>query len=273
MADEPAGTTTIRGRTVAFNEYGDPEGEPLVFLHGTPGSRLFGGLFDDAARRAGYRLIAPDRPGYGRSTSWPTRELTDAGSIVAGILDACGVADTRLVGFSGGGPHALAAAAAYSNRVREVHIISGATPPGMGEPVATQRQLATLARRTPRLLGGLFRMQAWLANPWPSLVVSQFTTDTNGIPNTDVQLVACDFIEAVGGGAKGAVTESRLLASPWAFDLTNVDVSARLWHGKRDENVPVDGVRELRESLQDAELTVHDTDHLTTLLAYRDSLA
>lgn len=270
MADAPTGTTTIRSQTVAFNEYGDSTGEPLVFLHGTPGSRLLGGLFDDAARRAGYRLIAPDRPGYGRSTSWPTRKLTDAGDIVAGVLDAYGVADARLVGFSGGGPHALAAAATHSNRVREVHIISGATPPGMGEPATTQQRLATLARRTPRLLGGLFRTQAWLTNWVPALVVSQFTTDPNGIPDTDVQLVACDFIEAVGGGASGAVAESRLLADPWPFDLASVDVSARLWHGKRDENVPVNGVRELCKLLQDAELTVHNTDHLTTLLAYRD---
>jgi pimeloyl-ACP methyl ester carboxylesterase len=273
MTDEPTGSTTIRGRTVAFNEYGDPEGEPLVFLHGTPGSRLLGGLFDDTARRAGCRLIAPDRPGYGQSTSWPTRKLTNAGTIVAGILDACGVADARLVGFSGGGPHALAAAATRSNRVCEVHIVSGATPPGMGEPVATQQRLATLARRTPRLLGGLFRTQGWFANRWPNTVVSQFTTDPQGIPDTDVHLVASDFIEAVDRGASGAVAESRLLANPWTFDLTDVDVATRLWHGTQDENVPIDGVRELCESLSDADLTVHDTDHLTTLLAYRDSLA
>lgn len=273
MTDEPTGITTILGRKVAFNEYGDPEGEPLVFLHGTPGSRLLGGLFDDTARRAGYLLIVPDRPGYGQSTSWPTRKLTDAGTIVAGILDACGVADARVVGFSGGGPHALAAAAIRPNRVREVHIVSGATPPGMGEPVPTQQRLATLARRTPRLLGGLFRTQAWIANRWPNIVVSQYTTGLQGIPDTDVRLVANDFIEAVGGGASGAVAESRLLANPWAFNLADVDVATRLWHGTQDENVPVNGVRELCETLSDADLTVHDTDHLTTLLAYRDSLA
>ncbi|MDZ5810780.1 alpha/beta hydrolase [Halorubrum sp. AD140] len=273
MAGEPTKTTTIRGQTLAFNEYGDPEGEPVVFLHGTPGSRLLSGLFNDTARRVGCRIIAPDRPGFGRSTSWPVRKLTDAGIIVANILDACGVADARLVGFSGGGPHALAAAATRSNRVREVHLVSGATPPEMGEPVAKQQRLATLARRTPRLLGGLFRTQAWLANWWPNIVVSQFTIDPQGISDTDIHLVTSDFIEAVKGGGSGAVTESRLLATPWTFDLTDVDVATQLWHGTRDENVPVDGIRELCESLPDADLTVHDTDHLSTLLAYRESFA
>lgn len=272
MTAEPTATTTIRGRTLAFDEYGDPTGEPLVLLHGTPGSRLLGRLLEDVACRGGWRILAPDRPGYGASTSWPTRTLSDAGAMVAGVLDACDVADARLVGFSGGGPHALAAAAAHPRRIREVHVVSGATPPGMGDPVATQRWLATLARRTPRLLGASFRSQARLATLVPSLVVSQFTTDPAEIPESDLRIVARDFLEAVRGGASGAVAESRLLAGTWGFDRTDTDAPTRFWHGDCDENVPLDGARELCESLQDAELTVCDGDHLTTLLAYRDAL-
>lgn len=266
-------TTTVRGRTVAFSEYGDPKGEPVVLLHGTPGSRLLGGLFDDATRRAGLRLLAPDRPGYGRSASWTERTLTDAGAVVAGVLDACEIADARVVGFSGGGAHALAAAVTHPDRIREVHVVSGATPVGMGEPVTTQRRLATLACRTPRLLGGLFRAQARFANWSPALVVSQFTANPDAVSERDARLVVHDFAEAVNGGASGAVAESRLLARSWGFDLSEVSVPVRLWHGEHDANVPIDGLRELCASLTNAELTVYDTDHLTTLLAYRDALA
>lgn len=143
----------------------------------------------------------------------------------------------------------------------------------MGETVGTQRYLAMLARRSPRLLRDLFRVQVWVADRYPTRVISQFTTDPNDVPDADVQLVARDFVEAVGNGASGGVTESLLLVEPWEFDLAEIDIPIQLWHGENDINVPVDGVRELHTSLPDTELTVRDTDHLTTLLAYRDALA
>ncbi len=53
------------GRTLACLELGDPEGSPVLYFHGYPGSRLEGRLAAGAARRHGLRLIAPDRPGFG----------------------------------------------------------------------------------------------------------------------------------------------------------------------------------------------------------------
>ncbi len=55
-------------RTVGFAEYGDPNGFPVVFFHGTPGSRIGGRLAGGWAREAGCRLVALDRPGFGLST-------------------------------------------------------------------------------------------------------------------------------------------------------------------------------------------------------------
>jgi pimeloyl-ACP methyl ester carboxylesterase len=63
-------TTEIRGtsgRRIAFCEYGDPTGRPVVVVHGSPGSRYEGLSLDNAAATAGLRLIVPDRPGFGRT--------------------------------------------------------------------------------------------------------------------------------------------------------------------------------------------------------------
>ena len=57
----------IDGRRVAYATYGDPEGRPVVFCHGTPGSRLLARLLDAPATRRGVRVLAPDRPGVGES--------------------------------------------------------------------------------------------------------------------------------------------------------------------------------------------------------------
>jgi pimeloyl-ACP methyl ester carboxylesterase len=151
-------------RRVAYAEYGDPDGEAVVVLHGTPGSRLFGALFDDAARRGGVRVLAPDRPGYGRSSPWSDRRLTDTGAFVTSVLDDAGVDRAGVVGFSGGGPHALAVAASHGERVASVDVVSGATTPSLRDGTPTPRRLlGVAARRTPRLPGTLVRGRRWVA--------------------------------------------------------------------------------------------------------------
>src|SRR3546814_2891136 len=63
-------TTEIRDasvRRIAFCEYGDPTGHPVVVAHGSPGSRYEGLSLHNASSTAGIRLIVPDRPGFGRT--------------------------------------------------------------------------------------------------------------------------------------------------------------------------------------------------------------
>jgi pimeloyl-ACP methyl ester carboxylesterase len=269
-------TVRIAGRRrVAYAEYGGPPGRPVLFLHGTPGSHRLGRLFADAARRHGVRLLAPDRPGYGDSSPWPERDLTDTGAFVAPVLDDAGVDRAGVVAFSGGGPHALALAATHGDRVESVDIVAGATPPSAPPPTPpAQRLLGRLASTTPRLLSGLLRTGAWLAtHVSPAVVTAQYTdaTDCTALPDEVATVVARDFADAVTASGRGTITELRLLASPWDFPLGTVDRPVRLRHGVRDANVPIDGARALRDRLPDARLTaVDDADHLTSLLRSRD---
>ena len=269
----PADAThvSVGGRTVAYAEYGDPGGRPVVGLHGTPGSRQFGRLFTRAAAEQGVRLLAVDRPGYGESAAWPERSLTDVGDIVAAVLDDAGVERAGVIGFSGGGPHALAVAATHSDRVTSVDVISGATPPSVGETPLPQRLLAGMAAAMPRLFGGLFGLQAWVADHVsPAVVLSQYTD--RGIDTVDRRIVdhlTAEFVAAVGGGRPGVATEFRLLGEPWGFAVEAVGRPVRLWHGTRDTNVPLAGVRQLARRLPAGELRTVDGDHLSALLDCR----
>jgi pimeloyl-ACP methyl ester carboxylesterase len=56
---------------VAVDDVGDPAGVVVVYLHGTPDSRLSRHPDDALAARAGVRLLALDRPGYGRTSPLP----------------------------------------------------------------------------------------------------------------------------------------------------------------------------------------------------------
>ncbi|ELZ94094.1 alpha/beta fold family hydrolase [Haloferax mucosum ATCC BAA-1512] len=258
-------------RQVAYATYGDPDCKPVVFLHGTPGSRRLGAVFDTAARERSIRVLAPDRPGYGRSTHWDEYSMRDTGAVVEAVLDDVGVAPAGLVAFSGGAPYALATTATRPELVTSVDIVAGATPPACSDATpATQRLLGALAANTPRILRGLFRGQAWLADrASPSFVVSQYTTDTPAEAVSDhvAAVVKDDFVEAIAGGGRGVVSEFRETTSAWDLSLDDIDREVRVWHGERDTNVPVDGARRLNAKIPNARMHVFDdADHLQTLV-------
>ncbi len=58
--------TLSDGKQLCWAEYGDPVGTPVFVFHGNPGSRLSWGLMPGSPFLPGLRLVAPDRPGYGR---------------------------------------------------------------------------------------------------------------------------------------------------------------------------------------------------------------
>ncbi len=249
------------GRTLAYTVAGEAAGPTVVANHGIPGSRLFARLLDGPASNAGVRLLVPDRPGYGRSDAPPgDRGLMDWRGDYEALLAHESVEAATVLGFSGGGPFALAAAT--SDRTDRIALVS-ATIPGGGDV------LTTLAR-VPFVLRAFFRLGAWRAR-WsgPEAVANQLT-DRDLSPET-VETVAADYHEALQQGAHAPVRELRSAATTQPFDLP--DTALRVWHGTADENAPLDPVRNLVTEVG-GECTSVDADHLGTLLECRpDAIA
>ncbi len=243
----------------------------MVFLHGTPGSRRLAELFEPTAQDDDLRILAPDRPGYGRSDPWPERSIRDGEQIVRAVLDHAGIDAARLVAFSGGAPYAFAAAAALPDRIEQIDVAAGATPPEHAhERPAVQRALSRIGSATPSVLAALFRAQRWVAQRRdPSFVVAQYTTgdpDT-AVPDRAAEIVRADFLEALSRHRSGVVTEFRQTAADWDVDFEAIDAPVRCWHGGDDANVPIAAVRRFEATLPTARLEVlDDADHLQTLL-------
>ena len=272
--DERAGRTVEldAGGRLAYTRYGAPDGTPALAFHGTPGSRLFGRLLADHAERNRVRLLAFDRPGYGRSTPAPDRSVGETAALLPELLDDAGVNSASLLAFSGGAPYALAAAVQAPERVDRVKLIAGATPPSVREQTpGPQRLLAAMAVRTPRLLAGSFRFQRWLAErASPSLVLGQYTDDPGSVPDPTAAAVVEEFVEAFTAHREGAVTEFRHTREPWAVAFEDIEVPVVFRHGTADTNVPIGGARRLAERIPDASLDeVEGADHLQTLLQAR----
>ncbi|WP_440990899.1 alpha/beta fold hydrolase [Haloarchaeobius baliensis] len=278
-ADAPPATVaagTPDGRTIAYAEYGAADGNPALFLHGTPGSRVLGRLYHEPARERGLRILAPDRPGYGRSDPSPDADLAAIATDLVAVLDHADVESAPVVGFSGGAAVALALAGRHSDRVEALHSVSGVAPPSLQtEQPAVQRLLGTLANRTPRLLSGLVRGQAWVADRGsPAVVVSQYT-DSEGaaaLTGAQAETVRRDFVAGVGPQRAGFVRETRLLGESWPVGPSALSMPLHCWHGERDANVPLADARRVVDAAPSAELTVLDADHATALVDSRAAL-
>jgi pimeloyl-ACP methyl ester carboxylesterase len=241
---------TLRdGRLLAYAEYGDPQGRPLLYFHGFPSSRLEAALTDEAAAGLGIRVIAPDRPGIGLSDFQPGRLIGDWPADVTELADALGLGRFAVLGVSGGGPYALACAAKIPERLTAVGIVGGLGP--LDKAGATRgmsllsRFFLQLFRRAPGAGRTCFALAALIARHSPDRLFALFTAN---VPAPDREVLARPEVrniflaslgEAVRSGSQGGARELYLYTRPWGFDLACIRVTVDLWHGRLDATVPV----------------------------------
>lgn len=231
---------TNDGRALAVEEWGVPDGTPVVYLHGTPVGRLArhpdAGLF----ARLGIRLITYDRPGYGASAPRPGRAVADAADDVAAVADALGLDRFPLFGVSGGGPHALAFAARHPGRVTRAASLAALAPrdargldwtAGM-MPSNEDSAVAALIGR-PAVESHLAAVGSAERPPLPD-------TETAVIGRPEIKAMLDEaFADALRPGLDGWVDDVvALFGQPWGFDPAAVTVPVRLWHGVQDPVVP-----------------------------------
>lgn len=265
---------TPAGTTLAYETYGSPDGRPLVFFHGMPGSRLLGEVLDDAAKNHGVLVVAPDRPGYGRSELPAEFDLTSVPAVVDALADAVAADDLAVAAFSAGAPYALTAAATMPDRVVSVDILSGSTPPAFVEDrPAIHRVFGFLAARLPRVLGASFRLQAALARHRSAGAIADLYTAAGSpveVSEDDAAIVKADFLEAVAETTAGVRLDSRLAGSAWPVSVSEVRQPVRLWYGTADHLTKIGSARAFASALPNASLTEFEScGHLGTLLAGR----
>lgn len=234
------------GRKLSYAEYGDPQGVPVFFFHGFPGSRYDGEYSGQVAAEMGIRLIAPDRPGMGHSDFQPYRRLLDWPADVGCLADALGLDKFGVLGYSGGGPHALACAFRIPDRLMTVGVMAGVGPvtePGALDGMMRNNiQIFTLSRQVPWLLNLIYRWnltadgEKLMRAGMPQMA----KPDQAAMQNPEVlRGMAKDYKEAFWQNPHGVVHEGGLFASDWGFKLSEIQARVYLWQGEEDTNVPV----------------------------------
>src|SRR5256714_8226973 len=248
------------GGDLAFCEYGNAAGTPVLFLHGWPSSRTMAELADKAARELNVRIISPDRPGIRDSSFQENRKLTDWPDVVQQLADHLRLERFYVLAISGGAPYAYATAWKISERVRAVAIASGAPPIADLQDhsglLALYRRMIWLYRNSPRTLRAFFYLTGVLASirPPPRLrplmlkVLQLRQCDATSLEET-VAFEACFESQrrAWLSSVKGLIHDAEIFGKPWEFRLEDIDVPVRLWHGTEDRAFSV-GVAEYMAS-------------------------
>ncbi|MFD1505887.1 alpha/beta fold hydrolase [Georgenia yuyongxinii] len=272
-----------QGRSVAYDVHGDPTGPAVLYLHGVPSSRLEVHLFGlpAAAETVGVRLVALDRAGIGQSSPRRQGSLSSAATDVAAVADHLELDSFGLLGYSAGAPSALATATMLCERARALTIVSGIGPgdrPDLADEQSPDvARMFTLARKAPALLSaGLRFMRYGTRNPArlvTAVAKSAPAPDARVLarPGADAEFAAF-LAEAFAQGVAGVRDDFRLAAGPWPFDLADLAMPVRLWHGEVDRNAPVAGARWLAGQLADAQLRTSDDGHASLIATHGQAI-
>lgn len=115
-------------RQIGYSEYGDPNGYPVFFFHGTPGSRLQVADFHDTAVAKHCRFFGVDRPGMGLSSENKQHSLLSWADDIRQLADHLNINQFSIIAHSGGAPFAMACAYAMPERITRIAIVAGLGP-------------------------------------------------------------------------------------------------------------------------------------------------
>ena len=251
------------GSVVGYVEAGDPAGPSVLYLHGSPSSRMEADLpgIAEAAEDLGCRVLAPDRPGIGLST-FRRYTITDYPRSVREFADVMRLRRFAVIGVSGGGKYACACAWGLPDRVTRVALVSSTCsfdlPGARATWSADDRRLYRLADWAPWLVRLFFAKVARDVRRDPDAL---FPVVERTVGAADKQVLATpgfrealdrDTGEAFRQGARGPAHDLTLEARPWGVPFDRIDVPIEIWHGEDDRVVSPEQSRILSRALPPA---------------------
>ena len=283
------------GRLLAYCEWGAADGQPVVYVNGSPGSRLW--IPDEEATdAAGARIISFDRPGIGASEPKPFRALADVAHDVSALTDVLDIDRFAVIGFSTGGIYAAACGALLGERVTTVSIVAtrflaaynfGERPHAADHLDPEERAIYDAARTNPPAAAELCVEQD---AEWVEQMRTRPESIWDGPPDErapegdrwfwrDADRTA-DFYddtrEALRQGVEGYKWESLDVFLPWGFRLTDIRVPVTIWWGLQDSRYQGER-RELEKWVEDqipdcCVMTWEDAGHMGIVKHWREVL-
>lgn len=236
------------GRELEILDNGINSDQAIIFHHGTPGHATAWLSWLDEAAAAGVRALSYSRAGYGTSDRNPGRSVISINSDIAQVLDGKGINKFVAIGWSGGGPHALA----NTFEPRNVGAISLAGVGAFG--VDDLNFLEGMGPENHDEFGAALKGEAVITQWMNDNAVAMKNVSGNDIREAFGGLIGDadkEVLEGATADAMAATMRSGLAVSfdgwidddlvfikHWGFDLEAITKPVILWQGDQDLMVP-----------------------------------
>jgi pimeloyl-ACP methyl ester carboxylesterase len=241
------------GRTLEYVRAGEPDSPVVVIHHGTPGSALVPPDLVTAASERGLALVAYSRAGYAASSRDAGRDVAAVAADISDVLDSLHVDRFATIGWSGGGPHALACAARLPSRCAAALSVAGVAPYLPGEFDWTEGMSQENVDEFARSLEGgealeesLGFVREFMLALRPDQLHSARDLLGDLVSDADIQattvqtatFLLANFTHGIAVGTEGWRDDDQAFVRPWGFAVDSIEVPAAVWFGDQDLMVP-----------------------------------
>jgi pimeloyl-ACP methyl ester carboxylesterase len=227
---------------LAYSEYGDRDGYPILIQHGLIASIRDYHLFDSLIA-AGRRLICIARPGYGQSSPYLMENMAEWGRLVSILADELALAQFDVLGMSSGAPYSYAIGAMLPDKARNIYIFSG-TP-------------------------ALYDAQVLKFWPYPvernaSIAEMQQVAKDVFFPNvTEEDRLRADIQDSMANDCFGVAQDLCLRCRDWGFTLSELMARVYMEHSKVDCDVPFITAEMTAKLMPNCQFTAREGEHFS----------
>jgi len=256
------------GRSIDYLDNGVISKSALILHHGTPTTMTVWGTWLAAAAEKGTRAIAFTRPGYAGSDRKIGYSVLDANDDLEEILEYLDVENFVSIGWSGGGPYALASGLLKS--CTGVQLIAAVSPYDAKDFDWFQDQspesIEEAKIAVESLENSIIYKEKYYAEirdlTAEQILVEYAKRSSFNTFEDDFRAFAKDLSaslhDALESGVAGFADDERAFLRNWGFETKAVPVPVCIWHGLEDLTVSPHMGRWLHANISDSKLELLD---------------
>ena len=276
---------TNDGRQIEVYKGGYEKGPVILAHHGSPSEAGLWSLWHEVAQEKKFQIISITRPGYAQSERKPGRNVASVVPDVKDVLDSLGIDHFVTIGWSGGGPHALACATLMPDKCLGVASLAGAAPYGKKDFDFLKDMGPENVEEFGAALEGEANYKKWLeknAISYRTVTESDFIDAFGGLlPDVDkkalvggyAKSLAASLQYALKDGFDGWIDDGLAFVSDWGFEVNKVKVPVTVWHGELDLMAPIDHGQWLANNIPNAKYNfVKGHGHISLGMDYKNAI-
>ena len=264
------------GRCIEYIDNGVSSKSALILHHGTPTSMTVWGTWLAAAAEEGIRAIAFTRPGYASSDRKVGRSIIDANEDLVEILNQLAVEKFVSVGWSGGGPYALASG--LLNKCSGVQLIASVSPYDAEDFDWFQDQTPEMveeAKISARSLEDSINFKENYYKEFRDMTAEQFLTEYakrssfesfETIYREFSKDLSFSMHEALRDGVIGYAEDEYAFLRNWGFETKEIQVPVLIWQGLDDLSVSPHMARWLNANISNPTLKLLEGQHHSSIM-------